>query len=112
VPKMLLTVLADVVSPDRDDEFNDWYDTVHVPAVCEVPGVVSARRFRLAEQRSASHADVTGGRRYLVIYEVDTDDLAGLEAEMQARVADGRLGVTDAVAENPPPVALYFEQIG
>ena len=31
-----------------EDEFNDWYDTEHVPALARVPGVLCARRFRTA----------------------------------------------------------------
>lgn len=29
-----------------EDEFNDWYDTEHVPRLAQVPGVLVARRFR------------------------------------------------------------------
>ena len=28
------------------DEFNDWYDTEHIPALARVPGVLCARRYR------------------------------------------------------------------
>ena len=29
-----------------EDEFHDWYDTEHVPALARVTGVICARRFR------------------------------------------------------------------
>ena len=33
------------VDPDRDEEFNDWYNTEHIPHLRTVPGVL-ARRFQ------------------------------------------------------------------
>lgn len=109
MPKMIHTVFSDVVSPDREDEFNDWYRRVHVPDVTAVPGVVSARRFKIADQKSALDAPIGGGLRYLVIYELDTDDPAGVESELQARVKDGRFRRSDTMA--PGPVALYYDEI-
>ncbi|MEQ3549631.1 hypothetical protein WIS52_04020 [Pseudonocardia nematodicida] len=111
MPKMIHAVFSDVVSPDREDEFNDWYSRMHVPDVCAIPGVLSARRFRTAEQRSAFHGELAGGHRYLVIYELDTDDPAGVEKELQERFADGRLRPTDTMAGDPPPVAVYYDEI-
>jgi hypothetical protein len=108
---MIHTVFSDVVSPDREAEFNRWYSEVHVPDVTAVPGVLSARRFRLSEQRSALDAPIGGGLRYLVIYEIDTDDPAGVEAELQARVADGRFRPSDTMSRDPGPVALYYDEI-
>jgi hypothetical protein len=29
-----------------EDEFHDWFDTEHVPALARVPGVLCARRFK------------------------------------------------------------------
>lgn len=61
----------------RDDEFNDWYDREHLPAVLTVAGFVSARRFRAAP---SVHGELPE-HRYLAIYEIETDDLPGaLEA--------------------------------
>ena len=42
-----------------EDEFNDWYDTEHVPALARVPGVVCARRFR---------NPASGGPKYVALY--------------------------------------------
>lgn len=37
--------------PDhRHEEFNAWYDTEHTPALLSVPGFLSGRRFRLADE--------------------------------------------------------------
>ena len=37
----------------RDGEFNEWYDTVHVPEVLAIPGILSAQRFDLEEPPTA-----------------------------------------------------------
>ena len=34
------------VDPAHEDEFNDWYNTEHIPLFLKVPGVITARRFR------------------------------------------------------------------
>ena len=34
------------VDPAHEDEFNDWYNTEHIPLFLRVPGVITARRFR------------------------------------------------------------------
>ena len=31
----------------KDDEFNEWYDNVHLPEVLALPGVISAQRYDL-----------------------------------------------------------------
>jgi hypothetical protein len=46
------------VAPEREAEFNEWYDTEHIPALAAVPGTLSARRFRTRED----------GRRYVALY--------------------------------------------
>lgn len=42
----LITVWLDV-PPEREEEFNDWYDREHLAQVVAVPGFVSARRYRV-----------------------------------------------------------------
>ncbi len=35
----------------RDEEFNDWYDNVHVPEILALGPFVSAQRYRVAEEQ-------------------------------------------------------------
>lgn len=42
--KGLITVWLHV-PPEREEEFNDWYDLEHIPQVAGLPGVVSTRRY-------------------------------------------------------------------
>lgn len=52
----------------QDEVFNEWYGE-HIREIFEVPGVVSARRYRRAEAQAPGATPVD--REYLAIYELD-----------------------------------------
>ena len=41
----LITVWLDV-APEREEEFNDWYQLEHIPLVVGLPGFVNGRRYK------------------------------------------------------------------
>jgi hypothetical protein len=41
-----LLLIAMNVAPEAEAEFNEWYNTEHIPALGAVPGVLCARRYR------------------------------------------------------------------
>ena len=41
-----LLLIAMNVAPEHENEFNEWYNTEHLPALGAVPGVLAARRYR------------------------------------------------------------------
>ena len=45
--KAVYVVYSRPSAPEREADFNDWYDHTHLGEVCAVPGVTGARRFRL-----------------------------------------------------------------
>jgi hypothetical protein len=52
-PALLLNAMS--AAPGHEQEFNEWYDTEHIPALGAVPGTLCARRYRgtgAAAQRS------------------------------------------------------------
>lgn len=53
-----LFVVAMDIAELAEDEFNDWYNTEHIPLLTAVPGVICARRFRT----------LRGAPRYAAIY--------------------------------------------
>ena len=53
------------VDPQHEDEFNDWYDTEHLPELLAVPGIVAAARYEA----------VKGGPKYLAAYELESTDV-------------------------------------
>lgn len=67
----LLLVLADP-APVFEEEFNDWYDTEHLPERAALPGFLTALRF----------TSLGGGPRYAALY-----DMAGADALQSAEYA-------------------------
>jgi hypothetical protein len=57
------------VDPDREDEFNDWYNTEHIPHFNRLPGVLAARRFR------AIASEGGGDPRYVALYHVENTNI-------------------------------------
>ena len=64
-----LTVDASV-----EAEFNEWYDTVHLPDLAKVPGVRTARRYAtdgtMKIDRGAMGNEAS--RRYLTLYDLES----------------------------------------
>ena len=79
-------------APDRDQEYNTWYDDVHIPELVALDGFVSARRLR----------PVDGEGPYLALYEIEGDDLQAILDNMVANA--GRLHMSDALQLDPRPV--------
>jgi len=74
-------LLAAFMNPPVDDErgFNAWYDEEHVPLRLAVPGFLSARRYKAAEDN---------GPRYLALYDLESVDVlktSGYERLAQER---------------------------
>ena len=65
-----LLVNAMNVDPAHEQEFNEWYDHEHIPALSKVPGTICARRYR----------DLTGTHRYLALYHLDTPEVTMTDA--------------------------------
>ncbi len=71
-PYVLLVRLE--IDPEQDAEFNDWYNTDHLPALTSVPGVYGARRYRAT----------AGSPTYLAVYELANADVPKSDAWRQA----------------------------
>jgi hypothetical protein len=81
-------------SRGRDDEFNKWYNKQHIPDVLKIPGIVAAQRFGLA---AAQMEGVASPWRYVALYELDTDDLAGALKELAARVGTPAMVMSESL---------------
>jgi hypothetical protein len=70
-------------SPALEPEFNEWYETEHIPARLALPGFAAAVRY----------VEVGGARKYLAIYEIsdmkvlDTPVYQRLKTDPSARTA-------------------------
>ncbi len=60
-----LLLFAMNVAPEVESEFNEWYDTEHIPNLSAVPGCLSARRYRANG----------GSHRYIAIYHLSSPEV-------------------------------------
>lgn len=64
------------VDPEHQEELEAWFDTEHIPALSQVPGVVRARRYRLNTE--ASH--LKGDPPYnMAMYELERKEVLDSE---------------------------------
>lgn len=84
-------------SPDRDQEYNTWYDEIHLKELVALDGIVSARRLR----------PVNGEGPYVALYEIEGDDLEAVLANMHTNARS--LNMSSALQFDPPPVMRLLE---
>jgi hypothetical protein len=56
--------------PEHEAEFNEWYNTEHIPMLAAVPGVIMARRFRAT----------SANRRYVALYHLESPEVQATQA--------------------------------
>lgn len=83
----------------REEEFNSWYDEVHLAEVCLVPGVTGAVRY-------AAPAGTGGAHRYLALYNLEGDGDA-IVAEIARRGASGEFRMSSALDRTTVQTLLY-----
>lgn len=57
------------IDPGREAEFDDWYNSEHIPHLSTIPGVLAARRFRSVGARQP------GAPAYVALYHVEHTDI-------------------------------------
>jgi hypothetical protein len=67
--KYLLFAFSDCKDPAKIDEYNDWYDNMHMPDMLNTPGLVKASRWMSADNKENEV------RKYLAMYELETDSV-------------------------------------
>ena len=71
----------------REDDYNAWYDDVHLPEFSALPGVINGRRFKVAND---------GRPQYAAIYELSAhpDEVM---AAMNTGIKNGTVHMSDAI---------------
>ena len=105
MPKGILFVQSGPSHADREGEYNKWYTDVHLPDVCDVPGVTGASRFKVSDATPVG-PDVPG---YCAVYELEADDLSTVLGEIASRAMDGRMNMSDSMAMDPVPSMVIYE---
>ena len=85
--RWLLLAGTECTDVSKEEEFNKWYDEIHVPDVLETPGFISGTRY--VRTRS-----LEGIPKYLALYEIETADIDRadelLRENMNKKKAEGR----------------------
>ena len=78
----------------REAEFHDWTDNVHIPQIAALDGVDACvtQRFRMID-RPAPFRET---RRYLTIYDVETNDIERVADAVDAAIAGKAFTLSDA----------------
>lgn len=69
-----LLVSAMNVAPEFDAEFNEWYDTEHLPRLAQIPGVLAARRY----------TSPGAGHKYVSTYHLASTEICASKAWQEA----------------------------
>jgi hypothetical protein len=97
-----LQVVLTSPTAGREDEFNEWYENVHVPQVLRMPGFLSGQRFRLVD---STPSDLP---RYLAVYEIESDDIAEtletITATAPTRTKSGAIDIGVSIVRMYEPI--------
>jgi uncharacterized protein (TIGR02118 family) len=90
-------------TPGKEEEFNRWYDEVHIPDVLRLPGFLSATRYRYEAVANTSEST----HPYLALYTVETDDIHATQAALTAAANTPAMPLNDAL-DLPGVKSSYF----
>lgn len=100
-----LIVLTNPTTPENSDEFNEWYDSVHVPEVIAlVDGVVGATRFDAKEMPGSSGTAGLVRHTFAALYEIESDDPESVVRRIGECAAAGAFNMSPTLdrADIPP----------
>jgi hypothetical protein len=78
-------VVGHDVPRNKQQEFNAWYNTEHLPALMAVPGFITGRRFVLSEPPVVERGGTLS--KYLTIYDIENRDALESDAFKKASVS-------------------------
>ncbi|NKQ51574.1 hypothetical protein HFP15_01620 [Amycolatopsis sp. K13G38] len=67
MPKAVMAVYSNPATPEQDEEYNTWYNEVHLKELLSLPGVSSGTRYRVTEAVHGAASE----HRYVAVYDVD-----------------------------------------
>jgi hypothetical protein len=70
-----ILLIAMNVAPQAEAEFNDWYNTEHIPALGGVKGVLSARRYRGTAGLQPTGLSRGATQRYAALYHLSAPEI-------------------------------------
>ena len=103
MPRYKMVVMSNPAE-GREDEYNDWYQNIHLGELVALDGFRSARRFRLA--RSLVEGETYP---YLAIYDIETGDIDAVLQNLVAIAEAGKLTMSDAIDTSRTRAVVYEE---
>src|SRR5258707_9947097 len=97
-----LVVFSDSTEDDNEDEYNDWYTNQHLADVVDVPGFVSAQRFKIKTLVMGEFKN-----KYMAIYNIESDDPQKVMDAMMARRGTDQMVISDALDTDNCDCALF-----
>jgi hypothetical protein len=85
----------------KEDEYNRWYSEQHLADLLKIPGIVAAQRFRVADD-NGKHP-----HRYLAVYQIETDDIDAVMADINSRVGTAAMPLSDAMDSSGMAANLF-----
>ena len=77
----------------NEDAYNQWYSDTHLTEVLQVPGFISAQRFKV----DADQAPEPPKYKYLAIYEVEADEPMDVLHVLAQATAEGKIVTSDTL---------------
>jgi hypothetical protein len=112
MPKGVLLVLTRPTDASSADDYNRWYDEVHLADVLKLAGYTAARRYAVVPAPvQEPEANPIAHWNYLALYEVEADDLGKAHEELLAAAERGDLPLHDALEMDPAPAVQMFREI-
>ncbi len=76
----------------REDDYNTWYDSVHLDDVLKLPGFVAARRYEDADPFPQTPVRY----KYMAVYDIQSDDIAATLGGLFTAASSGQMPISDA----------------
>jgi len=104
MPSYRFVVLSNPAA-GAEEEYNRWYNEQHLGEVLAVPGIISAQRFKVHRPSLLPVQDPSHG--YLAIYEIETDDIASVLADLRSRPGTDAMFISDAFDRSTASAVVY-----
>jgi hypothetical protein len=102
MPRGIIYLETMPVSPEREADYHEWYNDVHLAEIVSVDGIVSARRF----------APIDGNGPFIAIYELDCDDLDQVVQRLSQLGASGKMSSIELLDMRTPLIPHVYREIG
>ena len=78
----------------QEDAYVKWYEGQHIHDLLRIPGFVACQFFKVG---NTQFGEAKPPQRYLMIWEIETDNLPAVFADVNARLKDGRTVFSDKI---------------